>query len=120
MWGKLLGAFCERGGENLTRCLELWAYPDTSLNLVVNCAGGEGEREFAFPCAPHQLVGVLENQTFRSQTDEGAVVIRRDRDSVTAAFTPASGDAGWKHSVPIEPFATALIQVAPEASRFVA
>lgn len=120
MRGTLLGAFCERGSEASTRCLELWAYPDTTLNLVINRVDAHGDVEYAFPCAPYQLVGVLLDQTFRTQSVSGVVVLSRDGDNVTASFTPATGTGGWQQSVSIEPFASALVTVAPEATRFAA
>lgn len=90
------------------------------MNLVVNQASSDGDLEFCFPCAPYQLVAVLNNQTFRTETVDGQVVVQREEDNVTAAFTSASGGVEWRHSVPLEPFACALMQVAPEADRFVA
>ena len=120
MWGTLLGAFCERGNEASTRCLELWAYPDTTLNLVINQADSFGDLEYAFPCSPYQLLGVLRDQSFRAQTADGTVLISRDGDTVRATFTPASGSEGWQHTVAVEPFASALKAVVPEATRFAA
>jgi len=120
MWGTLLGAFCERGSEATTRCLELWAYPDTTLNLVINQVDAYGDVEYAFPCAPYQLLGVLLEQTFRTQNVSGVVVLSREGDCVTATFTPATGTGGWQQTVSVEPFASALMMVAPEATRFVA
>lgn len=118
MRGVLLGAFCERGSDHTSRCLELWAYPDTTLNLVVNRLGPEGDEEHAFPCAPHQLVNVLvENKSFRSQTPEGTVVVEREDDQVTAEFVSTKGDDRWRHSVPVEPFQNALAQVTADIDR---
>lgn len=118
MKGTLLGAFCERGNGLATRCLELWAYPDTTLNLVVNRFDGREEYEYAFPCAPHQLVNVLQNRSFETETSEGKVVLERENDLVKAGFQSTDGEA-WEHSVEVEPFVNALAQVAPEAEDFV-
>ena len=118
MTGVLLGAFCERGGVDSTRCLELWAYPDSTLNVVVNRFGIEGDEEYAFPCAPHQLVNVLRNRSFETETLAGVVRIQRDEDNVTARFTSSTKEDGWLHSVPVEPFVSALAQVAPEAEMY--
>lgn len=118
MKGVLLGAFCERGGIELTRCLELWAYPDTTLNVVVNRFGPEGEEEYAFPCALHNLVGVLQHRPFKQVGAAGTVAIERNGDSVTALYRSADGSDGWRHSVPVETFISALVQIAPEASLY--
>jgi hypothetical protein len=118
MTGVLLGAFCERGGADATRCLELWAYPDTSLNLVVNRYGPDGEEEYSFPCAPHHLVNVLRHLPFKTVTIDGTVIIERQADRVTTHFTSADLQGGWMQSVPVEPFVSALAQVAPEAESF--
>jgi len=120
MWGTLLVAFCERGGESSTRCLELWAYPDTTLNLVINRGDAQGDVEYSFPCAPYQLIGVLRGQAFEARTTEGAVTLSRDDGVITASFMPASGACGWQQSIPLEPFASALMTVAPEATHFAA
>lgn len=121
MQGQLLGAFCERGGEATVRCLELWAYPDTTLNLVVNRAGAEEELEYSFPCAVYQLFTLLEGpRELRFHTDEGTIVVRREDENLSATFTSASGTVAWDHSVPVEPFVSALRLVAPDADRFLA
>lgn len=117
MRGELLGAFCERGCDQTSQCLELWAYPDTSLNLVVNQHTPQGESEYAFPCAPHQLVNVLNNKSFLSETDEGTVRVEREADTVKAEFVSSDGNERWQHSVPIAPFQNALAQVSAEVDK---
>lgn len=121
MQGQLLGAFCERGGGATVCCLELWAYPDTTLNLVVNRAGAEEELEYSFPCAVYQLFNVLEGpRELTFHTSEGTIAVRRDEENLTATFISASGSVAWVHSVPVEPFVSALRLVAPDADRFLA
>jgi hypothetical protein len=117
MRGVLLGAFCERGSDDSSRCLELWAYPDTSLNLVVNRLSADGDEEYAFPCAPHHLIKVLKNESFRSETEDGSVVVEREADNVTAEFVSSKGDERWRHSVPVEPFQNALAQVTADVDK---
>ena len=117
MRGELLGAFCERGGNDISHCLELWAYPDTSLNLVVNQYTPEGESEYAFPCAPHQLVNVLKNKSFLSETEDGRVKVEREENTLKAEFISTDGNERWEHSVPVGPFQNALAQVSPDVDK---
>jgi hypothetical protein len=98
--------------------LELWAYPDTTLNLVVNRFGPDGEEEYAFPCATHHLVNVLRRRPFVTETDDGTVSLERYEDSVRTEFLSSSQDDGWIQSVPVEPCVSALALVAPEAEAF--
>ncbi|WP_144241271.1 hypothetical protein [Fimbriimonas ginsengisoli] len=60
---------------------------------------------------------MLRNRSFRTETDEGSVLVERHEGNVTAEFLSSNGDDGWSHSVPVEPFVSALAQVVPEAEQ---
>lgn len=118
MKGTLLGAFCERGDEQPARCLELWVFPDSSVNLVLNRQTPGGEEEHSFPMALYQLLNVLRKKTFRAESACGTVVLQREEGLVFAEFRSETLGPSWRYCIPIEPFAHALAQVAPEATHF--
>jgi|GEM_PF-2616397 len=118
MTGVLLGAFCERGVDRTTCCLELWSFPDTSINVVLNRFGPDGETEYAFPCAPHHLIGVLMNVPFLCETGESRVSITRSEEHLVAVVMAEEG-VGWRQSVPIEAFAGVLYEAAPDSERLI-
>jgi hypothetical protein len=109
MIGDLLASFCERGTEGGTQCFELWTYPDRTLNVVVTRVSHSDESEYSFPCAPHQVVGVLQgDRTFRSQVGQVGLTLERADDHVRAHVQSPEGDE-WQQFVPVESLESALV-----------
>jgi len=107
MIGDLLASFCERGREGGTQCLELWTYPDRTLNVVVTRVSKMDEDEYSFPCAPHHVMGVLQGtRAFRSQNQDAGLVLQRHEDVVIAQVSGVEG--AWEQRVPLESFESAL------------
>jgi len=98
--------------------MDLWAFPDATLNLVLVESGPTDEREYAFPCAPFQLVRVLRGETFRSANADGEVRLSRNGDCVAAELRPNHGK-GWVQCVPVPSLASAIEALDPEASAYV-
>jgi hypothetical protein len=108
MIGVLAVSFCERKEGEASVCLDLWAYPDGSYNLVIENFGGEGEKDLSFPCALHQLAGPLYNKVFTSQDEDGILQIERCDNSVCAEFTPFDDRDGFRHCIPFEDYQLAI------------
>lgn len=118
MRGNLVASFCERSDGQPCRCLEIWLYPDSSLNLVVNRLDKRESQEHVFPCAPHHLVEVLKYKTFRSVTEGGSIYMNRDESVVKAEFTSNSSDDNWSHDVAVGAFAEALAVITDDVPGF--
>jgi hypothetical protein len=100
MVGELFITFCERSIQGAMRALEIWAYPDSTVNLVVATEDGAKKREAAFPCAQSQLQSVIDGR--RLTLENGAAVLRVQRceDYVSADYYCA-GD-GWRQCIEVE------------------
>jgi hypothetical protein len=118
MRGNLVASFCERSDGQPSRCLEIWSYPDSSLNLVVNRLDEKESQEHVFPCAPHHLVEVLKYKTFHSVTEHGTIFMNRNETVVKAEFTSGSKKEYWSHDVSVGAFAEALAVVSDEVPGF--
>ncbi|MGV3617542.1 MAG: hypothetical protein ACO1SV_19625 [Fimbriimonas sp.] len=109
MIGDLLASFCERGKEGGTQCLELWTYPDQTLNVVVTRVSREDEAEYAFPCAPHHVLGVLDgSRPFRSQVGNVGLTLERADDQVRAWVSAPAEGYEWQQLVPVDSLESAL------------
>jgi hypothetical protein len=109
MIGDLLASFCERGTEGGTQCLELWTFPDQTLNVVVTRVSREDEAEYAFPCAAHHVVGVLNgSRTFRSQVGTAGLTLERTEDDQVRAHVSDTEGEEWQQLVPVDSLESAL------------
>lgn len=75
MVGNLVVAFCERGSSH---SIEIWAYPDATLNLVVASDG----RETSFPCSIFQLLRVSEGRSVVLLNEDGQATLHRSESKV--------------------------------------
>ncbi len=107
MVGTLAVSFCDKG-EGQPVCLDLWSYPDGTFNLVLDNFQPEGSNQIAFPCALHQLSGVLKDRTFMSENGAGTVEIVRCGDVVCAEFNPTGGHSPFRHCIPVAAYGAAI------------
>jgi hypothetical protein len=97
MVGKLIVTFCERGELGTHKAIELWAYPDGTMNLVVaRDDQGEGS-ESSFPCALSQLWKVSENRRVELEHEDARVRIERRGSLVCASFDRDAD--GWRQCI---------------------
>jgi len=108
MVGELAVSFCDRSAGRTSVCLDLWSYPDGTYNLVMENIGDGGTQELSFPCALHQLAGLLDRKSLVSQNEIGVVSIERCGDSVCAEFMPFDGKDGFRHCVGLEEYRHAI------------
>ena len=102
MVGTLVWTSCERGAEQNLRYLELWSYPDGTLNLVAISEGAEG-CEHAFPVCVEQLQGILEGHTMHLRCEHLDLLLERSDDRVCAHCKSES--RSWTHCVAVSEFA---------------
>ena len=108
MVGKLAVSFCERRTGAPSVYLDLWAYPDGTYNLVMENFCGDIQQEYSFPCAMHQLVGLLERKPLESESDAGVLLVERCGNSVCAEFDPKDGRPSFRHCIAIEDYRMAI------------
>jgi hypothetical protein len=108
MVGELAVSFCERKAGQVSTYLDLWSYPDGTYNLVIENFGGADQQELSFPCAFHQLAGVLGGKPLISQNESGMVVIDRCGNSVCAEFQPFDSPEQFRHCIPLEEYRHAI------------
>ena len=108
MVGELAVSFCDRKADQVCVYLDVWSYPDGSFNLVLENLEGSSPREIAFPCALHQLAGVLKGKPFVNEGPLGSITVDRCRGSVCAEFKPAGEKEAFKHCIPMEEFCSAI------------
>lgn len=75
MLGSLVVTFYERDSAQST---EIWAYPDSTLNVVVS---GESE-ERALACSPLQLERVMEGKSVVLRQEDTSITMLRQDDRV--------------------------------------
>ena len=62
MKGVILWTGCEQGGQEHINILELWLFPDGTLNVLA-ITGGDKSREHVFPVALEQLESVINGKS---------------------------------------------------------
>ncbi len=109
MVGELFIASCERSIGGTLRAFELWAFPDTTLNLVVVSEDEHGKDETCFPCGTYQLQSVLEDRKVTLGNGEHTLDLVRKDNFISAEFS-----GGWRQSLEAEALQEALdrIQIA--------
>lgn len=109
MIGDLLASFCERGQGGGLRYLELWRFPDGTLNVVANKLQASHELEYSFPCGLPQMVAMLDGRRpFRSEIEGAKIVMSREEDQVRAEVTTPTGET-WTQQVSMESVEAALL-----------
>jgi len=108
MVGELAVSFCERKVGQECVCLDVWSYPDGTYNLVVDNFGGIDGHGLSFPCAFHQLAGVLTGRPLVSQSPAGIVTIDRCGGSICAEFEPSDGQTPFRHCIAAEEYDRAM------------
>jgi hypothetical protein len=106
MLGELIATFCERSEMRHLKAIELWAYPDGTLNCVVSRCGSRVSLESAFPCHSSQLQGIMEGRSIRLENEEGCVIIERTGARICARFS-GFGEA-WCQCIDVDSFAEAV------------
>lgn len=102
MLGTLLWTGCEKTSKEKIQTLELWSFPDGTLNLVAN-HGGPVEDEHTFPICIEQLDGVLRGRVLTLRSDDDVrLTVEHTHHRVCADYR--SGDETWKHCVPVDEF----------------
>lgn len=108
MVGELLATFCERCEEGGTQSIELWTYPDHTLNVVVTRVSSELEAEFSFPVAPHQVASVvLDAKPLRTACEYADLTLERHAEHIVARINH-SEEEPWEHRVPADSLHHAL------------
>jgi len=120
MVGQLAVSFCERKEGETCVCLDVWAYPDGTYNLVIENFGTCTDREFAFPCSFHQLAGVLSRKSLVSESEVGMVTIERCGSFVCAQFDSSEGQDGFSHCIGFEEFRRAIEALESDAVGYLA
>lgn len=110
MVGDLLASFCERRLKGGTQCLELWTYPDETLNVVVSRFDDQTEIEFSFPFATEQLLEVVSGDRSLKRVGKEADLTLELKDGVVRATVHPLGDyEDWQQQVPAESISRALL-----------
>ena len=107
MVGVLAVSFCNRNQQNAGLCMDLWAYPDGTYNLVLGKLG-ESSSDKVFPCSLSQLSTVLCGKTLEVFNDVGTLSIDRCGGSVCASFSEIDREAKLTYCIPIEEYSRAL------------
>jgi hypothetical protein len=110
MLGELLVSFYQREHAGASRWLEIWAYPDSTLNLVIASDSTEESEEHSFPCAPHHITNVLNGFDFQTSGPSGFVMLQRQGDALVAEFQRRTDERGWTQSIPVEDFRDSLMR----------
>jgi hypothetical protein len=108
MVGKLIVTFCEREKWGSHKAIELWAYPDGTLNLVVARGGQDEGSESSFPCMISQLWNVLEGHPVEFEHGDAHVTIDECEGLICASFH-RNGD-GWRQCIEMTVFEEGLEQ----------
>lgn len=114
MLGSLLMTFLDKSGDAPLRWLELWGYPDGTLNLVIASDEEGVDVEYHFPCAPYHLREVVEGCPFQVSSKEGFVLLDRKDEHISASFQ-RSGEQGWQYAIPISDFRSAVDELSEYA-----
>lgn len=97
MVGELFITFCERSIQGAMRALEIWSYPDSTLNVVVASENGKEKREASFPCSPNQLQKMLDGRRLTLENGSEVLRIQRLDEFVSAEYH--CPEAGWRQCV---------------------
>jgi hypothetical protein len=108
MIGELAVSFYDRRAGQASVCLDLWSYPDGTYNLVMEDIGDDGNEEFSFPCALHQLAGILDRKPLVNQNEAGVLSIERCGTSVCAEFMPFDGKNGFRYCIGLDEYGRAI------------
>jgi hypothetical protein len=100
MIGKLVITFCERSAAGPPKALELWSFPDGTLNIVVASDSEQRQTEWSFPCAIEQLQSVLFGKPLilRDSEDRPMQLARVD-DRICATYS-AFGE-NWRQCIDV-------------------
>ena len=109
MVGELIVTFCEGGQEGPSRWLEVWSFPDDTLNLVIASAEVELQ-EYYFPCSRHMLQAVAAGCDYQIAGPAGYVFLRREGERLCAEFRRSDDRHGWSQCVPLQEFQVALAE----------
>jgi hypothetical protein len=106
MLGSLIVSFCERDSVLVT---EIWAFPDSTLNVVVS-----GDREHSLPCSPFQLAHVLDEKPMTLRSEDTTIHVKKvDR---RVCVEVESGDASWTQCIAEDDFREAMETVEAKLS----
>ncbi len=83
MKGELLWIGCEKGGEDRLKVLELWTFPDGTLNILAVTDHTTGV-EHSFPVGLERLEGVLRGKPVEFFATDVVLRIRRCETMVCA------------------------------------
>jgi len=108
MVGKLAVSFCERKDNEACLCIDLWAYPDGTCNLVVSAVIGAVDYELSFPCAPHQLEAVVDGRTLYTENDQGSILVEKCGEQVCAQYESSMSGRKLRQCVALVEFSQAV------------
>ena len=120
MIGELAVSFCDRKIGQGSVCLDLWSYPDGTYNLVIENFVGPAKNELSFPCAFHQLAGLLDSRALVTQNDAGVLAIEQCGGTVCAEFVPFEGHGGFRHCVGAEEYRMAIAALESDSVGYLA
>jgi hypothetical protein len=110
MIGRLIATFCERPRAGTPHALELWAFPDGTLNLVLSEEGVASTGEHAFPCFSEHLEWALDGREvkLRNAADECVRLMGRG-DKLIVQY--CGQDDSWLHQLEKSALHEALLAV---------
>ena len=116
MVGTLVVTFCDRGHEGPARWLEVWSFPDGSLNLVIASSDATVSEEYVFPCAAHTLAAAAAGCDYQVSGPSGWVFLRAEGNRMCAEFRRHEDNRGWIQCIPLAEFREAIEAVQPHGA----
>ena len=108
MVGELVYTMCGMHGASRGRFLELWAYPDGSLNLVTSDCSETDGTEQSFPCMIEQLERALDETRVVLRNQTHTLILFGMDDCVCGELLMSCGRRLWDHCMDREEFTDML------------